>query len=105
MCAHSRRVVLSRPAREDLRDILAATAAHHGEQQSNAYGFAIVSALEQLATFPGIGRVIVEFSSDTRRFPVRDHVIYFAADDIELRVARILHHRMDATRALDDDSN
>ena len=94
----SRNLRLSPEAEDDLRDILQYTSEAWGEERRASNGAALTTAFQNLARFPNLGRAVGGPRASARRFVVEQHVIFDEADDQELRVARILHVRMDAAR-------
>ena len=93
----SRRLRLSPEAEDDLRDILQNTLDRWGREQQDRYEAARTSAFQALLRFPSLGRDVGGSRAGARRYRVEQHAIFYEADDDEVRVARILHVRMDTT--------
>ncbi|MGH2561762.1 MAG: type II toxin-antitoxin system RelE/ParE family toxin [Thermomicrobiales bacterium] len=71
-----------------------------GEQRHDAYAEIIATALQEIANFPGLGRVHGALSGNVRSFPVRQHLVYYETDDSTVTILRVLHEKMDAARHL-----
>lgn len=93
-------VVLAPRARRDFDDILLYTLQHWGEEQEAAYAAALSRALALIGENPAIGRVRDDLRPGARTFPVEHHLIIYDVREGTVRVARILHGRMNARRAL-----
>jgi toxin ParE1/3/4 len=100
MSAPKRRLILSRRARTDVRDIEAYTLEHWGEQQWAIYEEALAQAFATVEEHPNIGRQRPELGVGIRTFVVREHVIYYQISNTAIHVLRIRHGRSDPRRAL-----
>lgn len=96
MSAHSRRLIVSAEAQEDIRDILVFTETNWGMAQSLEYERHIMEALDSLSRFPHLGRPRSEYGPLLRSFRVRQHAILYQVLESEIRIARVLHGRRDA---------
>lgn len=92
------RIVITKPARRDFRDILSYTNKNWGEAQRLEYKRKIDSALQSIAKKPGSGRKKL----GSRVWEVGRHLIFYRIEAKHIFIVRILHQRMDATRHLDD---
>jgi toxin ParE1/3/4 len=92
---------LSPRAEIDLASILAFTEMVWGERQADEYSAIPERALATIGDDPYIGIARPDARQDLRSYQVRQHVIYFSVEDNSVRIDRILHFRMDATRALE----
>lgn len=91
-------VVLSPEARDNFEDIVRYTRRTWGDGQAARYAEALNNALDNLGRFPLMGRARDDVFPGCRIQPVEQHVILYETDDIEVRVARILHAKMDIFR-------
>jgi toxin ParE1/3/4 len=89
-------LILSQPARKDLRDIFAYTLQHWGEAQLRVYRDRIDAALKALSLDPSVGKSRHGYKT----VYVGRHHIYYRHDAAAIFIVRILHERMDATRHL-----
>lgn len=94
--SHPHRLVLSQPARKDLRDIFAYTLQQWGEMQLNVYRDRIDATLKALGLDPSVGKSRHGYKT----VHVGRHHIYYRYDATTIFIVRILHERMDATRHL-----
>ncbi len=96
----SRRLELSRLARQDFVDILRYSESRWSAEQAGVYAERLYEGLETIGAFPRMGREREGFHPSTRVFAIEEHlVIYTVAEDI-VQVLRIVHKRADWT--LDD---
>ena len=96
MSARSRRLVLTSEARSVFRDILANLERHWGKAQRREYERRISSALDNLISYPQLGRARPEYGPGLLSFPVQQHAIVNAVTETGIRVVRVLHARRDA---------
>lgn len=94
MSSHRLPVIVSSRAQADYEDILAYSERTWGEDQALAYEAAIDRALDDVGSFPQIGRARDDLSPGYRSFPVEQHVIYYSVADIAVTIIRILHAKM-----------
>ena len=73
-----------------------------GDQQWETYEAALLRALVALSEHPFLGRARDDLRPGARSFPVEQHLILYEVFEDMVRVARIIHGRMDARRALPD---
>jgi toxin ParE1/3/4 len=100
MSAPNRPLILSRRARNDLRNIQAYTLEQWGEQQWAEYEEALSRALAAIAAHSEIGRPRPELGTDIRSHAVREHVILYQVGATRIQVLRVRHSRSDPRRAL-----
>lgn len=100
MSVRRRPLLLSRRARNDLRDIQGYTLANWGEQRWAAYEEALTQALAMIAEHPEAGRRRPELGEALRSHLVREHIIYYRVSDRSILVLRIQHSRTDPRRIL-----
>ena len=93
-------VILTRAAREDYEDIRVYTVQAWDEDQWVTYRTALNRGLQTLGDHPNIGRARADLPPGYRSYPVEQHIIYYRVLPHMVRVMRILHRRMDASRAL-----
>lgn len=89
------RLVLTRLARDDIRNIQAFTIQRWGVEQATAYEKAIDQALERLQVAPRLGRPRDDLRSDLRGYVVEQHVIFYRIEGTDVVVQRVLHSRQD----------
>ena len=100
MSSPNTRLVLSAEADDDLADLLNQSVMRWGEEQARRYAQAIERAFALLSNNPNLGRLRADLQPDLRSYPVQRHIIVYPLRDDTLIVMRILHGRMDITRAL-----
>lgn len=102
-----RRIVLSRAARSDRREITAFTVERFGLAQARRLRFAFEAALRSLAESPWMGRPNAALDPPGRSFRyhvvLRRFIIVYEATDEGLRVARLLHGARDLAAELGRD--
>ena len=102
MSAHKLDVRLSRAADRDVANMSLYTRRAWGEKQQLAYEAAIDQALDMLSQHPQAGRSRDDLFPGCRSIQVEHHVIYYHRPDAtEIVVRRILHHRQDASAAVE----
>ncbi len=94
------RLILAPEALDDLEAILLYTLQKWGDDQQDRYADAIEKGLSVLLDHPTIGRNRPEILAGCRSYRIREHIVYYAIEGEEVRIARILHGRMDALRYL-----
>jgi toxin ParE1/3/4 len=102
MSAHNRPlpVVLSAAAQADFEDIRVYTLRRWDEAQWARYRTALDRALRLLGDNPEIGRAREDLRPGYRAYLVEQHIILYRVATGAVRVARIVHRRMDTQRAL-----
>ena len=88
---------MTQEAQDDFEEILLYTVGTWGEEQRRVYKAAIDRALRRLRQFSHLGRPRDDLFAGCRGLQVEHHVIFYRVDDAVIRVARILHERMDPT--------
>ena len=88
---------LSGPARQDLDDIWFHIAGDNIAAADKVIS-QIVERFDMLARQPLIGEACPEVLPDLRNFPIRPYVIYYATQDDEVVIARVLHGARDVRR-------
>lgn len=96
-------LVFSPQAQSDYEAILAYSLRRWGEEQATSYEEVLLRALAHLQDRPLLGRARDDLRPGVRTFPVGQHLIVYEADGLVIRVARLLHQRMDVHRALHDE--
>jgi toxin ParE1/3/4 len=71
------------------------------EQQWEAYEAALLRVIGVISENPFLGRARDDLRPGARAFPVEQHIIFYEVFEEAVRIARILHRRMDARRALE----
>ena len=103
MSAPSPLVVLAPQAERDYAFILVYTRRTWGERQKASYRATIAQALRSLREHPQTGRPRDDLFPGCRSIQVEQHVIYYyQPDPTEIVVLRILHHRQDASAAVQE---
>ncbi len=89
-----RRVVFSRAARDDRREITEYTVEHFGVQQAHRLRENFEVALRDLATFPGSGRTNPQLDPPGHSFRyavvMKRFIVVYESTNASIRVARIL---------------
>jgi toxin ParE1/3/4 len=98
----SRRLRFTRDADADFEDILQYTAETWGELQMHAYSAVIYGVINDLLTFPGMGKRREDLAPGLLSHPAGQHLIFYRATDDELVVHRIIHGRRDIQPGLID---
>jgi toxin ParE1/3/4 len=93
-------VILAPAASDDLQDILQYTLETWGAGQMEKYADLLERALRKLAASPALGRSREDLYPGCQWYQAGSHCIYYDVRTGTLRVARILHMRMDAARHL-----
>ena len=94
------RVVLSRRAHTDLRNIWHYTATHWSEEQADRYVAQVHDTLAALAQNSFLGSGSEELGPDYRKHRAGSHVIFFRREADIIRIVRVLHQSMDFKRHL-----
>jgi toxin ParE1/3/4 len=100
MSARKFRLEVTERASDDLRSIQAYTLAQWGVDQASEYEEAIHDAFEMLRTHPELGKNREDLRSGLRSYPVLGHFILYEIARDTLVVQRIVHQRMDSSRAI-----
>ncbi len=90
-----KKLELSRLASRELADILRYTRDTWGIQQMRAYSRTHDEGLVLLQENPLIGKERPEIAMGMRFFPVAEHVLFYTVTRDVVRIARVLHARMD----------
>jgi toxin ParE1/3/4 len=94
------RVILSRAARDDLVAIRLYSIEQFGPEVADKYFLGFDFAFDLLASFPAAGSATSQYGKVYRCLVHRSHRIFYRVDKDVVRIVRILHHAMDAKRAL-----
>ncbi len=94
------RVITRLQAQNDLDDIDQFGIAQFGVEVSDRYMRGFFDAFDQLANFPEIGPIYPGIRPSIRFLTHRSHHIFYDFDGKIVTVVRILHHAMNASRAL-----
>lgn len=95
-------VDLSPEARRDVRDIARYTAREWGEVQAERYVEQLGKAFARIGQYPEIGLRREDIGRRLRSLAVQHHVVYYDVLPDGVLVLRVLHQRMDATRAFEE---
>lgn len=96
------RYEISELAVNDLEKIWFYTADHWSTDQADFYYKEIIRAIQEICTYPEIGKPIEYVKRHHRRFPIRSHVIFYKIGKNTIYIDRILHERMDVDSHLSD---
>ncbi|MFM6953060.1 MAG: type II toxin-antitoxin system RelE/ParE family toxin [Bacteroidota bacterium] len=95
--------ILTNRAVADLTDIWEYTLVVWSERQADKYYVEIISAIEEIALCPSIGKEYSNVLSGVFGYRVGRHVIFYREfDSIEIEVIRVLHSMMDIDAHLND---
>ena len=89
----SRKSTLSTSARADLRALLQYSVSTWGERQLDAYAEAIHAAIDELASFPALGRARDDIFPGCRSYPAEQHIIYYHRSGNAVTIDRICTSR------------
>ncbi len=92
---------LSKPADQDLEDILDYTEAEFGIDQAISYLNDLEIVFNQLVVNPELGRERNEIKSGLRSMPKTSHVIFYRIRPDHIRIIRVLHGSKDLIKFLD----
>jgi toxin ParE1/3/4 len=95
------RLILTTAAEADLRDIFRYSKLTLGTTVAVNYVATINAKIALIVTNPQIGRRFDAIDDDMRRTACLRHHIYFRSIGDELRIVRVLHQRMEASRHLE----
>ena len=95
-----REIVFRSQAKRDLKDIWHYTRRAWDASQADRYVAAIRAAVEAAAENPGIGSDRGDVRPGMKKLSAGSHAIYYFDEGDRLRIARILHVRMDVGPAL-----
>jgi plasmid stabilization system protein ParE len=84
------RVRYSSRAEQDLLDILSESAKRFGEDAARRYAKRLVDAMRRLGTFPGLGKINLDYDDGTRTFVVGRHEIVYSIVGNEVFIAEIV---------------
>jgi len=96
------KVKLSEAAVRDLEEILEQSLVEFGIHQTETYCASLTHCLELLGSNPEMGSTAEDIRPGYRRFPHESHVIFYTIRAEDIFVVRILHHRMDAIRNIQE---
>ena len=89
---------LSRKAASDIEDIYTYTIEQHGLAAARKYLDGLHSCFELLAEYPMLGRRADQIAPGVRRHEFQAHVVFYVQRKANIRIARVLHARMDVPR-------
>ncbi|MYB17619.1 MAG: type II toxin-antitoxin system RelE/ParE family toxin [Holophagales bacterium] len=89
---------LSRKAASDIEDIYSYTIEQHGLASARKYLNGLHSCFELLAEYPMLGRRADRIAPGVRRHEFQAHVVFYVQREGSVRIARVLHARMDVHR-------
>jgi toxin ParE1/3/4 len=96
----SRRLVFAGEAENDMELLLAHSLENWGAEQRDVYAERLLTAMHELRTYPHLGRERNDLQPGLRRHLAGQHAIYYFADADVVRIARVLHSKMDPARQL-----
>jgi toxin ParE1/3/4 len=102
MSSPNLRLAFTPQAREDYEDALLYSLREWGEDQRARYAAAVEAGFERLREFPNLGRARDDLSPGCRIYRVEQHLVIYSVRGTTLRILRLLHHRRDIARAMQD---
>lgn len=87
-------------ARSDITQIRKFTIKNWGKSHWEIYKKSLYKKLQTLANNPDIGTSIDEISSNSYRFPLKDHVIYYLKKDDSIIIVGVLSASMSPEKHL-----
>ena len=91
---------LSRTAEAEFEAIDAYSHEQFGDEVATTYMRGFGELFDLLRRHPLVGQEAFELGKGIRSLKHRSHRIFYRVEKDEVRIIRILHHAMDATRAL-----
>jgi toxin ParE1/3/4 len=92
------RLTVAPQAQRDMDGILAYTLAMWGARQFDTYQTVLFEAFDRITSAPASGRA---FIGPFLKMGAGEHVIFYRVAGDTIRIARILHNRMDPLRHLE----
>ena len=89
---------VSRKAASDIEDIYTCTIEQHGLAAARKYLNGLHACFELLAEYPMLGRRADRIAAGVRRHEFQAHVVFYLQREASVRIARVLHARMDVPR-------
>ncbi len=94
------KLILTPAARADMVAIDEWGYQQFGDEVADGYSRRLSDAFDQLADYPMSGKATPEYGKAHRCLVHNRHRIYYEMQDDIVLIVRILHHAMDAARAL-----
>jgi len=91
---------LAPKAIEDMEAIWLYSLTNWGAKQTERYFDDLIEAFSLLAKNPNAGMACNHIRQNYRRYPVKQHVVYYRVTGYGVEVMRVLHSRMLPTRHL-----
>ena len=88
------RIIVSKPAKSDMRAIVRYTGEMWGANQAVRYVQSLQACFELLARDSDIGRACDAMSSGLRRHEHGKHVLFYRTKPGGIRIVRVLHQQM-----------
>lgn len=82
----------------DLEGIYEYTISYFGLDRARNYLESLHQHFETLVERPTLGRTADLLAPRLRRSEYRSHVVFYMLDNADVRIVRVLHERMDASR-------
>ena len=95
MSVRKRHLVLSPRASDDLDDVLLYTEQQWGSEQRERYQRDLLDGLNQLLTFPLLGKERPDYEPGARSIQIEHHVAIYQVSDAEVHISRSVHVRRD----------
>ncbi len=92
-------LVFSRKALLDLKEIHQYTVKKWSEPQADHYYFVLIEGLQQLLSFPKLGKRYEKLRTKPFGIKVSKHIIFYKIEKQNLYVIRVLHESMDLKKA------
>jgi toxin ParE1/3/4 len=93
--------ILSKKAKEDIADIWNYTYETWSEEQADKYFLLLHEGFELISINPKIGLVKREVDNYLYEFTIHKHMVFYRIlGDVEIRIVRVFHERMDMNQQL-----
>ncbi|MEK6746954.1 MAG: type II toxin-antitoxin system RelE/ParE family toxin [Pseudomonadota bacterium] len=89
------KLIISLPAKDDLRDIAQYTITNYGEKQMDIYLQTLYDAMLLLTENPNIGHSREDLLENYQILNVENHVLVFTIQESSIIIVRIIHQSRD----------
>jgi toxin ParE1/3/4 len=96
------RLVISKPASQDLEDIADYFGRNSGLNKSEQFINEITASMTRIASFPQIGRQRDELSSGLRSLPYKQYLIFYWIQESTIEIVRIVSGYQNLTKLFEE---
>ena len=95
--------LITNRAVEDLTEIWEYTVLVWSERQADKYYLVIISAIEEIALLPSLGKEYSQVVTGVFGYRVGGHIVFYREiNSVEIEIVRVLHSMMDIDAHLND---